>query len=242
MAGDGTGSGRDDGDPGALGLARFLHRAGRLKELPRAGWLDRGVPPVEAESVADHLFRTALLAWLAAAGRPDLDRDRVLVLALLHDLAEAVAGDPPPYDPADLPPLGRDGSGDPATAEARRAFLERRQARSPERQAAKRAAEAAAMDSLLADLPPVLADELGALWAELEDGTTPEARFAKQADTLETYLQSREYRAADPTRPVASFAAEVAEVVTEPSLAALRDAIAQADEGGRGGRGGKEGS
>ena len=33
------------------GLARFLHRAGRLKGVPRTGWLDRGVPPEEAESV-----------------------------------------------------------------------------------------------------------------------------------------------------------------------------------------------
>ncbi len=233
---DASNSPGDDGAGaavGAAGLARFLRRVGRLKRLPRTGWLDRGVPPADTESVADHSFRTALLAWLAAAGRPDLDRDRVLVLALLDDLAEAEAGDPPPYDPADLPPAG-DAGGAPGDAERRRAFLERRQVRSLTRQAAKRAAEAAAMTSLLADLPPPLAAEMGARWAELEDGATPEARFVKQADKLETYLQSREYRAADPSRPVASFAAEVAEVVTDPSLAALRDAVSRMETDGAG--------
>ncbi|MDP9367071.1 MAG: HD domain-containing protein, partial [Chloroflexota bacterium] len=79
---------------------------------------------------------------------------------------------------------------------------------------------------LAADLPPHLAAELAALWAELDEGTTAEARFVKQADKLEAYLQSREYLAADPNRPMESFAAEVADVVTAPALADLRDAIA----------------
>ncbi len=200
------------------GLARFLHRVGRLKALPRTGWLHRGVPEEEAESVADHSFRTALLAWLAAAAEPALDRERVLKLALTHDLAEALAGDPTPYDPAGLPAS--------ADAEARRAFLNRRLVRSDARRAAKQAAEAAAMASLAADLPPHLAAELAALWAELDEGTTAEARFVKQADKLEAYLQSREYLADDPNRPMESFAAEVADVVTAPALADLRDAIA----------------
>jgi hypothetical protein len=42
---------------------------------------------VETESVADHSFRVAVMAWLLAGD--GLDRDRVLKLALLHDLAEA---------------------------------------------------------------------------------------------------------------------------------------------------------
>ncbi len=206
---------------GADGLARFLHRVGRLKALPRTGWLHRGVPAGETESVADHSFRTALLAWLVASAQSGLDRDRVLKLALIHDLAEALAGDPTPYDPAGLPTE--------SDLEARRTFLNRRLVRSDARRAAKRAAEAAAMATLLADLPPPLAAELATLWTELEEVATAEARFVKQADKLEAYLQSREYLAVDSGRPVDSFAAEVAEMMTEPSLIALRDAIAALD-------------
>lgn len=199
----------------ARGLARFLHRVGRLKGVPRTGWLDRDVPPEGAESVADHTFRVALLAWLAAG--PDLDRDRVLKLALLHDLAESVTGDLPPYDP-DALAVAAEGD--------RAAILNQRHVRSAVRAAAKRAAESAAMTDLLEDLPVELKTELGELWRELEAGTSAEARFVKQADKLETYLQSREYLAADATRPMDSFAAEVAEVIDVPSLVRLRDAVA----------------
>jgi putative hydrolase of HD superfamily len=202
----------------AAGVARFLHRSGALKATPRTGWLDRGIGAEEAESVADHTFRTALLAWLAAAFDSGLDAGHVLQLALLHDLAEAVTGDDPPYDPADLPE-----EDDP---EALRSFLDRRHVRSDERREAKRRAEAAAMADLLSGLPALLAEPLAVLWAELEAATTPESRFVKQADKLETYLQSREYQKADPERPVASFAAEVATAISSPSLISLRDAIA----------------
>ncbi|MEA2513443.1 MAG: hypothetical protein QOJ59_2930 [Thermomicrobiales bacterium] len=205
-----------DSEGRARGLTRFLQRVGRLKRVPRTGWLDRGVPAEEAESVADHTFRVALLAWLAAAAEPGLDRDRVLKLALIHDLAEAVTGDLPPYDPAVL--------ADAADAD-RATILNRRHVRSEARAAAKRAAEAAAMADLLEDLPEGPAGELGELWRELEEGTSAEARFVKQSDKLETYLQSREYLADDPARPMESFAVEVAEVIDAPSLVELREAV-----------------
>lgn len=209
-------------DPGAAAsLARLLHRVGRLKWTPRTGWLDRGVSLAEAESVADHSFRVALLAWLAArlaraAGAP-LDPDRVLCLALLHDLPESITGDLPPYDQALVPTT------DPV---ARRRFLDRRHHRHPARAAAKRAAEKAAMADLVAELAPPLATDLDHLWRDLEAGASAEARFVKQADKLETFLQSREYLTTDPDRPMASFAAEVADVIEEPTLRALLIAIA----------------
>jgi putative hydrolase of HD superfamily len=203
----------------AVGLARFLHRVGRLKRTPRTGWLDRGVPAEQTESVADHSFRVAVLAWLAAqVADAKLDPDRVLALALLHDVSEALTGDLPPYDPAAIAAAPDDAT--------RRAFLDGRHVRAPDHAAAKRAAEAAAMTDLLADLPAALATALERLWGEWVTGVTAEARFVKQADKLETFLQSREYLAADPTRPMASFAAEVAEVVDHPTLVELRRAIA----------------
>jgi len=218
-----AGSG-DKGVGDAAGLARFLLRAGGLKATPRTGWLDRGIPAIETESVADHTFRTALLAWLAASQEPGVDAGRVLEMALLHDLAEAVTGDMPPYDPEEMP-----HGDDP---EARRGFLDRRHVGSEARRVEKRAAEHAAMVGLIGELPPGLATVVAALWADLEAGESAEARFVKQADKVETYLQSREYAAAGPGRPVASFAAEVAAVITAPRLVGLRDAIGGLDLAG----------
>ncbi len=64
-----------------------------LDRLPRTGYSLRGVP--EPESVSEHAFHTTFLAWVLAAEEPDLDRARVVELALVHDLAEVRTGDLP---------------------------------------------------------------------------------------------------------------------------------------------------
>ena len=84
-------------------LAALLDAANDLKRLPRTGWLLAGVP--QPESVADHCFATTLLALAlaesintdpAAHGLDEaLDVGRVLRVALLHDLAEALITDLP---------------------------------------------------------------------------------------------------------------------------------------------------
>lgn len=201
----------------AAGLARLLAFAGRLKQLRRTGWLDRGLPVAEVETVAAHLYRTALLAWLAAAGDPSLDRDRVLKLALIHDLAEAITGDPAPYRPEEIPPVS-----DPA---ARQAFFSVRHRRTAGDARRKRAAEDAAFTAITRGLPDAIHDELSDLWREYEAGMTPEARFVKEADTLEAYLQSREYLRDASELPVSGFADMAANDIHHPALTAIRDAF-----------------
>lgn len=203
----------------AVGLLELARQAQRLKQVARQGWLDRGVPAADVESVADHSLSVALLAWLAAlsaqAAGEAIDAARVLQLAVIHDLPEAVIGDWTPYPEAEIPPA--------ANGATRAAFLDQRQTRSPERSAAKRAAEDAAIAALAAALPAGAAAPLRALWDELAAGTSPEARFVKQVDRLETFLQSRAYLANDAALPMASFAAEAAVEITHPLLAAIRD-------------------
>lgn len=70
-----------------------------LKQLYRQGWLKKGLPSKRCESVADHTFSVAVLAYfLAQAYFPDLDLSRVIRLALLHDFGEVYAGDLTPDD------------------------------------------------------------------------------------------------------------------------------------------------
>ncbi len=201
----------------ARGLSIFFEHALRLKSIPRTGWIDRGVPSEHSESVAEHSFQTALIAWTAAAADPTLDRDRILKLALVHDIPESIIGDMTPYEREEMPDSGADRA-------AWRAFLDRRQSRSPQRAAAKRSAEAEAVRTLLALLNGNARLEYTALWHELADGLTAEARFVKQADKLETWLQSRHYLADDPSRPMASFELEIDDVLIHPALIAIRDA------------------
>lgn len=71
---------------------------GHLKQLYRQGWLRRGVPPERCESVADHSFGVVMLTLWLAPSRSDLDADKALRMALLHDLGEVYAGDIVPGD------------------------------------------------------------------------------------------------------------------------------------------------
>lgn len=83
--------------PTAAALLDLLHSLETLKNLPRAGWRLRGIR--DGESVADHAFRTAFAAMLLADALNErgyaLDTERVVRLALLHELAETCIGDIP---------------------------------------------------------------------------------------------------------------------------------------------------
>ena len=71
-------------------LVKFLETTGRLKTTSRAGWVDVGIP--QPESVADHTFRTTILCMIYADMK-GLDQPKLLRMALIHDLPEAITGD-----------------------------------------------------------------------------------------------------------------------------------------------------
>ena len=72
----------------------LLDEALLLKALPRAGWQRIGIS--DPESVAAHSWG---VAWLALLLRPPgLDQERILSLAIIHDIAEIRVGDITPYD------------------------------------------------------------------------------------------------------------------------------------------------
>lgn len=70
----------------------------RLKRLERTGWSLRGMP-AGTESVAAHSFGVSITAMLLAdelvKGGIELDMNKVLRMALVHDWAEARVGDMP---------------------------------------------------------------------------------------------------------------------------------------------------
>jgi putative hydrolase of HD superfamily len=71
-------------------IVEFLFEVGMLKRTPRSGWqfLDSG-----SESVAEHVYRTTMIAYVLAKLEGSVDTDKVLRLALAHDLPEARTGD-----------------------------------------------------------------------------------------------------------------------------------------------------
>jgi 5'-deoxynucleotidase YfbR-like HD superfamily hydrolase len=68
----------------------FAHIIGKLKSLVRTGWTRYDVR--DPEDVADHSFRTALLA-LVLAKEAGVDAEKAVAMALVHDIGEAKIGD-----------------------------------------------------------------------------------------------------------------------------------------------------
>jgi putative hydrolase of HD superfamily len=135
----------------------------RLKRLDRTGWVLRGLAP-GAESVAAHSFGVACAAMMLAdevrARGVELNVERVVRLALLHDLAEARTGDMP------------------------------RTMAKYYGEAARRKAEGAAFGDLIAGLEGELKDEYKCLHAEYEGRASVEARLVKAADIVDLLAQA----------------------------------------------------
>src|SRR2546430_16075388 len=83
-------------------MDRSWQYAAALKREPRKGWQKRVEGRVE--SVADHSFAVALLA-LHEGERRGHDLEKILKLALIHDLEEAIIGDLTPMDKAHRGPI-----------------------------------------------------------------------------------------------------------------------------------------
>jgi 5'-deoxynucleotidase len=74
----------------------LMRAAGALKSIKRSGWIKKaGIK--EAESVADHSYRVALLAMLIGLELP-IDSAKLIRMCLLHDLAESSIGDKMPEE------------------------------------------------------------------------------------------------------------------------------------------------
>jgi len=65
--------------------------------IPRTGWISRSIGLQDVESVADHTYSTSTLAMLLAdmevRSGHHVDVEKVLRMALIHDLAEALTFD-----------------------------------------------------------------------------------------------------------------------------------------------------
>lgn len=84
-------------------ILTFLLQGNQLKRTARTGWVQRGVP--QAENVAAHSFGVVFIALtLAELTTEPLDRYKLLAMATLHDLPEALTTDIPTPAWRYLPP------------------------------------------------------------------------------------------------------------------------------------------
>ena len=72
-----------------MSIINFLQEVNKLKDIKRTGWVVKKVE--NPESVADHTFRVALMAYLLCP--ENFDKDKMIKMALINELTEARTGD-----------------------------------------------------------------------------------------------------------------------------------------------------
>jgi putative hydrolase of HD superfamily len=189
-------------------ISNFLIKIGTLKDMKRKGWVLRGVK--NPESIADHTFRMTLAAWLLAL-KGGLNVNRVIKMALIHDLCEVYAGDSTPYDhflPKNAKDLKKLVATWPRLSKAEKQHLSSK----------KYHKEDTALNKLIVDLPLNIKREIKGLWMDYEQGLTKEGRFVRQIDRLENLLQALEYWKKDRKFPISSWWVQIEELVDQPDL------------------------
>ncbi len=144
-----------------MNITEFNKFIGILKTVKRTGWVNNKIP--HPESVAEHSFRTGILAMLLAK-EMNVDALKSIKMALIHDVGESIIGDIV---------IGKQGT-PPSFVQAKRA---------KERDAIKR------IFSSIGNA----GKEYVKLFDEYEENKSPEARFVKQLDKLEMAIQAYEY-------------------------------------------------
>lgn len=79
-------------------LIEFMAIAENLKNNTRHSWTSTG----RHESVADHSWRLAILAYFSKDEFPQVDINKVVLMCLFHDLGEAITGDIPAFEKTEL--------------------------------------------------------------------------------------------------------------------------------------------
>ena len=133
---------------------KALHTAERLKDATRHCETSGG----RRESVAEHSWRLALMAYWLRDDFPELDLDKVIRMCLIHDLGEAFTGDIPSFHKTE----------------------------------ADEAREEQLLFAWVRTLPEPFAGEMAALYREMAQRQTPEAKLYKALDNLEAVIQHNE--------------------------------------------------
>ncbi len=143
------------------GVENFFFEIGCLKRVARSGWWLAGIK--QPESVAEHSFRTAVMAYALGEleGLSQAECDRAAMMALLHDLPEARCTDL--HKVAQSYSRGCDSALEKAAVEQ-----------------AKR-------------MPEKMGGRFLQLYAELEARESKVAIIVKDADLVEAAFQAKEY-------------------------------------------------
>ena len=72
-------------------IEKFFEKVLELKNIPRQGWKEK-LEIDKPESVADHSYSTSVMSMILS-DMEGLNSEKIIKMALLHDLAESIIGD-----------------------------------------------------------------------------------------------------------------------------------------------------
>jgi len=191
-------------------LLDFFIEVGKLKNMPRRGWVIRNVK--NPESIAEHTFRVTIMAWFFAKNKSyNFNIEKIIKMSLIHDLCEVYAGDITPYDSI----LTKDKKKLQQLVKTWPRFSEKKKKKLAKQKYKK---EKDGLEKLIKNLPPKLKNEVKSLWMDYENGSSREGRFFKQMDRIESFLQAMEYWEKDERLPQKPWWDQARELFDDPIL------------------------
>jgi len=164
-------------------VLHFLIEVGKLKKMPRRGWVLRKIK--NPETIAAHTFRMVIMAWVLGQNKK-INLTKVIKTALIHDLCEVYAGDTTPYDKI----LAKNKKELKELMSKWPRFSKKEKEKNFKEKYKK---EYKSLKKLVSGLSPKLKKEIKTLWVDYEKGLTPEGKFVRQLDRVENLLQALEY-------------------------------------------------
>jgi len=134
----------------------FLKLIEKLKTIER---FNKTSNLARAESDAEHIWHLVMMAYLMSKLRPELDKMKLIELALVHDLVEVYAGDVNLWD------------------------------NKKKTKEEKRKTEEESAKKLFSTLPEDESLRMMDLWKEYEGRLTPESKYVYALDKLQPFLQ-----------------------------------------------------
>ena len=172
----------------------FILEIGKLKRMPRTIWVSLGVE--NPETVAGHIFTVSLMAWVFGQQKKKLSMEKLLKMALCHDIPAVYTGDLiTPYSKI----LAKDEK------ERRKIFQKwpRLLRKEKQRKFLKDyKKEKTVIKKLTLKLKAPLRKEIIQLFDKYKTASTPEARFLNQLNVLAVLLRALLYQKEDKNLPI----------------------------------------
>lgn len=184
---------------------KFLLETGKLKVMPRKGWVIRKVK--NPETIAEHSFLLALSVWiLSLLQEKKLNQAKLLKMSLIYEICEVYAGDATPYDSL-------------LYGKNKQAIL-KRWPRLTKKEKEKiflkdYRQEKKAIEKITASLPQNIKREMIGLWHDCKYRRTAEGKFVNQAYWLMTYLQALHYFKENKKFPISAWCEQMGEYIED---------------------------